>query len=64
VPRGEIILDQQTGRIWFFVTIAFARHPRAALASEFFIPSTVGMVLADPPYAKANWTFLIHQSRL
>ena len=45
----------------FAQVIAMTRHGRAAVAAKLFIPRTVRMVLADPPYAKADWTVLIHR---
>jgi hypothetical protein len=40
--------------------VAFARHSRAAHASQLIAPSAIGMVLANPPYAQTNGTVLIH----
>src|ERR1700687_3284130 len=42
-------------------TIAFARHSGTALAPQFFVPCFVGMVFADPPYAKTNGADFIHE---
>ena len=40
--------------------VALTRHTRTAHAAKSFVPRSIGMVFADPPYAETNGTVLIH----
>ena len=55
-----LFLVKVAAYVWFFTIVALARHARAALASQIFVPRPIGVVLADPSYAEADRTMLIH----
>ena len=44
-------------------TNALAGHPCTALATKFFTPNAIGMVLADPAESKAYATFRSHMAK-
>ena len=59
--RGLVLFGENGAYVMLVTAIASARHPRSALAIELFIPSKVGVVFADPPYAKTDGTVFIHR---
>ena len=58
---GFILFDQNCAYVRVVAIVAFARHPRAALAAKLCIPSAIGVIFAHPPYAKTNWAALAAQ---
>jgi hypothetical protein len=65
VPRDFILFDDYLACIRlinasFTRTVTLARHSCPADAAKFFVPSAVGMVFANPPYAETNGTLRIH----
>jgi 16S rRNA G966 N2-methylase RsmD len=57
---GFVLFGENCAYVGLIVSVALARHPRAAPASKHIIPNTIRVVFADPPYAKTNGTVLIH----
>ena len=44
--------------------VALTRHTRTAHAAKSFVPRSIGMVFADPPYAETYGAVLIHTYKL
>ena len=57
---GFILFDQNCAYVRVVAIVAFARHPRAALAAKLCIPRAIGVIFAHPPYAKTNGAGFIH----
>jgi hypothetical protein len=60
MPGGFVLFGENCAYVRLIVSVALARHPRAAPASKHIIPNTIRVVFADPPHAKTNGTVLIH----
>src|ERR1700730_16987932 len=55
------LFDKDLACVRLFASVAWLSG--AARAFYLFLPSTMGMVLADPPYAKTNGTAFINQDQ-
>ena len=63
MPRRFVLFgDDFFAYVGLVAAVASARHPCPALATELFIPSKIGVVFADPAYAKTNRAVLIHST--
>src|ERR1700738_1226662 len=60
MPRNNSVFGQDTACVRLIGIVAFAGNFRAALAAWLSVPCPIGMVFADPPYAKTNRTLFIH----
>src|ERR1700694_1689191 len=60
MPRDNSVFGQDTACVRLIGIVAFAGNSRAALAALLSVPCPIGMVFADPPYAKTNRTLFIH----
>jgi hypothetical protein len=58
--RGLVHFGDDFAYVRVVAIVAFARHPRAALAAKLCIPSAIGVIFAHPPYAKTNGAGFIY----
>ena len=57
----RFINDDDLARIRRIAVIALAGHAFAADAAQLKIERHIGMVLAHPSYAEADWAVMIHR---
>jgi hypothetical protein len=61
VPRRRILFNYLADVRLFalFNGVAFAGHTGSAVAADFFIPSHVRVIFADPPDAATDWAIRV-----